>query len=104
MPRVKQPFGCELPFEFLKGSLHRADTLQFYVSDVNLIFTARRIDIDFALHAHRIAILWERQDTAGVRLKEDTTDLAVRVFQREIDMSRCRTRPIGNLSLHPHIL
>src|SRR5262249_18517057 len=79
----KETFGIQLLFESLEGCLKRARSLQFRLSDAQLILSARFINSEFSTECDLPAILQECAIHEQLTAKKHAAQLRVGIFERE---------------------
>jgi hypothetical protein len=83
--------------------LQSAGTDRLDVADVNLVLAAWLVHAERASHGDAKPVLRAKLQAARLIAKAHATDLGLRVFEREIQMSRLRRAIIGDFAFQPNV-
>ena len=98
---AKQSFGGKLFFQLLEGQRQRALPLRLHIVDIKLQIAAHRVDAHPAETQHCHAVLRREAQHRSLAAKHHRRDLALVVFESEIEMARRRHAKVGDFALHP---
>ncbi len=101
MLRIKQSFGGQFCFQQFKLLLQQAFTRRMHTFGNQLIVTAWLIESDVGAHQHLLTMLRTKGDASVTVAEHSTANLSAIIFQREVPVTGCRLREVGDLGADP---